>query len=113
MGFKQIGNMFRVVGTETFLDELSKWPKSDREAAEKLPAKLAEDPHVGQLLYFPFLREKRIGGRRVYYLVYDDLKIVLLVATSGKKDQQDTIDHIKEQFSEFRKLVEGLSKLDA
>lgn len=109
MAFNHFDEMFRVMGTDTYLRALTKWPKSDREAAEKLPPKLAEDPHVGQLLYFPFLREKRIGGRRVYYLVYDDLKLVLLVATSGKKDQQETINHIKEQFAEFRKLAEELS----
>ncbi|MEK6902461.1 MAG: hypothetical protein AABX02_02645, partial [archaeon] len=101
---------FQVIGTETYHEELSKWPKSDREAAEKLPPKLAEDPHVGQLLIYPSLREKRIEGRRIYFLVYDDLTLVLLVATSGKKDQQETIDHIKDQFVEYRKLAEELIK---
>ena len=102
--------MFHVIGTDTYLYELSQWPKSDREAVEKLPIKLAENPYVGQLLSYPSLREKRIKGRRIYYLVYDDLNLVLLVAISGKKDQQETINHIRSQLVEFRKLAEELAK---
>ena len=77
-----------------------------REAAEKLPHKLAETPFVGDKLSYPFLREKRIKEKRVYYLIYEDLKLVLLVATSGKKDQQETISHIKSQLDEYRKIAE-------
>jgi len=43
-------------------------------------------------------------------LVYEDLKLVLLVATSGKKDQQATIDHIKHHLQEYRILAEKIAK---
>jgi hypothetical protein len=97
--------MFKVVGTETYLKELEEWSKADKEAAEKLPAHLSESPLVGKPLGYPFLREKKIGGRRIYYLIYPDLRLVLLVATSGKKDQQETIDHIRSQLDEFKKIA--------
>ena len=97
--------MFNVIGTNTYLTEIKKWTKTDREAAEKLPKKLAENPFVGDQLTYPFLREKR-----VYYLVYDDLQLVLLVATSGKKDQQETIDHIKSQLDEYRKIADEIAR---
>ena len=102
--------MFNVIGTNTYLIELKKWDKADREAAEKLPNKLAENPFVGDQLSFPFLREKKIKEKRVYYLIYEDLKLVLLIATSGKKDQQETIDHIKSQLGEYRKVAEDIAK---
>ncbi len=102
--------MFKVIGTETYLEELEKWSKTDKEAAEKLPVHLSENPLVGKPLGYPFLREKRVGGKRIYYLVYPDLRLVLLVATSGKKDQQDTIDHIRSQLDEFYKIAEEVSK---
>lgn len=95
-----------VIGTETYLKELEKWDKSERYLAEKIPAKLTVNPRVGDHCGYPFLREKRIREKRVYYLIYDDLKLVLLVATSGKKDQQFTIDHIKEHLDQFRKIAE-------
>jgi len=102
--------MFTVIGTETYLQELKKWPKPDQEAAAKIPSHLAENPYVGKPLNYPFLREKKIEGRRVYYLIYDDLKLVLLVATSEKKDQQNTINHIKIHLDEFREIAERISR---
>ncbi len=102
--------MFKVIGTETYLKEISKWSKVEIQATEKIPKQLAENPFVGQQLRYPFLREKRIKEKRVYYLIYEDLKLVLLVATSGKKDQQATIDHIVSQFDEYREVAEQISK---
>jgi hypothetical protein len=102
--------MFAVIGTATYLHEISKWPKPYQEAAAKYPQKLAENPSLGDPLGFPFLREKRIREKRIYYLVYEDLRLVLLVATSGKKDQQRTIDYIKEQLNEFRAEAEKAAR---
>ena len=98
--------MFKVFGTNTYLEEIKEWSKAEKEAAEKLPKKLAENPFIGDPLSYPFLREKRIGGKRVYFLVYEDLKLVLLVATSDKKDQQATIEHIKTHLDKFKKTHE-------
>jgi len=102
--------MFIVIGTETYNSELKKWSKQDYNQAEKIPKKLAENPYVGRELTYPFLREKRINGKRIYYLIYEDFKLVLLVAVSDKRDQQMTIDHIKENLKEFREVAEDLSK---
>lgn len=102
--------MFTVIGTDTYLGEIDKWSKVDKEAAKKLPKKLAANPFSGSQLSYPFLREKRIKEKRIYYLIYKDLKLVLLVAVSGKKDQQATIDHIKENLDDFRKIAEKIVK---
>ena len=102
--------MFKVIGTDTYLHELQRWPKQDYDAAKKIPKKLAENPYVGKQLSYPFLREKKIGGRRIFYIVYEDLELVLLVAVSDKRDQQATINHIKENLKEFRNVAEEISK---
>lgn len=102
--------MFKVIGTETYLKEVGEWPKDYRNMADKLPKKLSINPFVGDQLSYPFLREKRIKEKRVYFLIYEDLKLVLLVAVSGKKDQQATIDHIKNSLNEFRIIAENISK---
>lgn len=103
--------MYFVIGTETFEKEVNKLDKSEREIVDKIPKKLAENPYIGDQLLYPFLREKRIDGRkRIHYLIYDDLKLVLLIATSTKKYQQQTINYIKTNFSEFRKIAEEISK---
>ncbi len=102
--------MFNVIGTETYQREIEKWPKDHQEIADKIPKKLAANPLYGDPLGYPFLREKRVREKRVYYLIYPDLNLVLLVATSGKKDQQHTIDHIKEQLDEYRVIAEQIVK---
>ena len=102
--------MFKVIGTDTYLKEIGKLPKSELESAEKIPQQLRENPFVGQQLRYSFLREKRIREKRVYYLIYEDLNLVLLVAVSGKKNQQSTIDHIVSQFKEYRKVAEQIAK---
>ena len=102
--------MFVVIETKTYQEELDKWTKADKEAAKKLPQKLSENPFVGKQLTYKFLREKHIGGRRVYYLIYEDFNLVLLVATSEKKDQQATIDHIKGNLDDLKALAEKISK---
>ena len=102
--------MFNVIGTDTYLFELQKWSKADQEAAEKIPKKLADNPFIGDPFNYPFLRERRVGEKRIYYLIYEDLKLVLVVATSGKKNQQATIDHIKNNLPEFRKEAERIAK---
>ncbi|MBI4017672.1 MAG: hypothetical protein HY366_01865 [Candidatus Aenigmarchaeota archaeon] len=102
--------MFRVIETETYQKEVLKWEKPYREAAEKLRYKLKESPFSGKPLGYRFLREKKIKEKRVYYFVYDDLALVLIVATSGKKDQQATIDHMKDKLHGFRELAEKITK---
>ena len=68
-----------------------------------------ENPYVGDSLGYRFFREKRVGGKRVYYLVYEDLKAVLMVAISDKKTQQETIDEIKSRLQDYYIVIqEGL-----
>lgn len=102
--------MYRVIGTETYLQEIGKWTKADREAAEKIPKRLSENTFAANPLGYRFLREKRIREKRVYYLVYNDLNLVLLVAASGKKKQQATINHIKTHLDKLRVIAEKISK---
>lgn len=102
--------MYKVIATDTYQKEIDRWTKADKEIAEKLPNKLSINPLIGKPLSYPFLREKRIREKRVYYLIYHDLNLVLLVATSSKKDQKETIAYIKRYLTDFRILAESISK---
>ena len=62
--------MFKVIGTDTYLEEIGKWTKSDRVIAEKIPHQIAINHYSGSPLGYRFLREKRVKEKRVYYLVY-------------------------------------------
>ena len=43
---------------------------------------------IGNPLSYPYLREKKIVGKRVYYLIYKEIAIILLVEASNKKLHQ-------------------------
>jgi len=101
---------YAVYTTETFEREISKLDSSDKEIIEKLFRQLKENPYVGDMLRYKFFREKRIREKRVYYLVYDDFSIVLVVAFGGKKAQQKTIEEIIKLFPEYEKYAEILYK---
>ena len=69
--------------------------------------KLSENPFVGKPLGLVFFREKKLNGRRVYYLIYEKFVIVLMVAISDKKTQQPTIEAIKNKLNEYYDLVKN------
>ncbi len=59
-----------------------------------------------------FFREKKLNGRRVYYLVYEEFVVVLMVCISNKKSQQAKIDYIKARLPEYYGMIkEGLTRL--
>jgi len=103
---------FKVFRTRTFEKEFDKLPKAEKKEIENFEKKLSENPYIGKPLGLVFFREKKLNGRRVYYLIYDDFVVVLMVALSSKKAQQATIDAIKERLDEYGETVkETLKKL--
>lgn len=96
---------YSVYTTESFDKEFEKLNKSDQEILDKMFKQLAQNPNVGDQLRFPFFREKRLREKRVYYLIYDDLSVVLMVAIGGKKAQKETIDEIVKLLPEFKEYV--------
>lgn len=102
--------MFRRVTLHTYKNQLKKWPLSQQDQAEKLTNRLKEQPYSGKSLGYRFFRELKIKERRIYFLVYDDLQLILLVATSDKKDQTTTISYIKNNLPEFKELARKISR---
>ena len=100
---------YAVYVLNVFDKEMNKLPEFERNIIQKIFLQLKENPYVGDTIRYRFFREKRIKEKRIYYLVYDDLKIVLMVAISGKKAQQETIDKIVNYFKEYRNYAEKLS----
>ena len=67
-----------------------------------------ENLYVGNPLNVRWFREKRIEKYRIYYLIYEDLRSVFMVAISEKKDQQKVINTIRLLFDFFRDELEHL-----
>lgn len=102
--------VYAVYTTETFEKEASKLSSNDREIIQKIFLQLKDNPYVGDALKYRFLREKRIGEKRLYFLVYDELSAVLIVSIGGKKTQQETIDYIIRYLPEYRVYIEQAIK---
>ncbi|MEK6943415.1 MAG: hypothetical protein AABX00_05110 [Nanoarchaeota archaeon] len=80
-------------------------PKNLQKEIEEFIKELKKGSKIGQPLGYPFFLEKRIDGRRVYFLVYDDIDTVLLITISDKKAQQDTIDRIKKDLDYYKDII--------
>ena len=98
--------MFKVFRTDEFEKLVRKLSKGEQERLGLIEEAIAQSGFTGDPLGFKFLREKRMGGRRVYFLVYEDMKAALMVSVSDKKTQQQTIERIKDFLPEFRKLMQ-------
>lgn len=79
--------------------------KKDFESLNSFIASLKENSSIGKPLSFNFFREKKISGKRIYFLIYEELELILLVGVSNKKTQQDTIDNIKSYLKEYKEYA--------
>lgn len=104
--------MYSVFRTAKFDKELEKkFSRSEISEVENFERKqLTNNPYVGDPLSYRFFREKKLGGKRVYYLIYDELKAVLMVATSDKKTQRTTIDEIRQHLDGYHQVIEEAIK---
>ena len=100
---------YSIYTTESFDKEVTKF-KIDNTRIQKIFLQLKENPYVGDQLQYRNLREKRINEKRIYYLVYNDLKSVLMVAIGDKKNQQATINHIIDCFDEYKEYLKKIIK---
>jgi len=101
---------YAVYITEDFEKEFNKLTNDYKKAIQKIFLQIKENPYVGDWLRYKFLREKRVKEKRIYYLVYDDLKSVLIVSSGGKKAQKETINEIVKFLPEFRDYLKSILK---
>lgn len=97
----------RVLETETFSRLFETLEKQEKGWIKKIIQQLMENAFVGKPLGFNWFREKKLGGKRLYYLVYEKSETVLLVAFATKKEQQKIISHILQNKEKYRQIVEG------
>lgn len=84
---------YRVVITDYLERKLKKLKFSDSHRLENLKKKLETNPYAGKRLGYNFF-EKKWGAFRIYYIVIEDVTIVVLVEYTDKKEQQAAIDYI-------------------
>lgn len=100
-------SLYAVYVTEPFEELFYSLDNSEQKWIEKIKQKLEENP-TGKILNFSWFREKKYLNKRLYYLIDENRRKVLLVAFTSKKDQQQTIDFIRANMNE---LLEYLRRL--
>ena len=100
--------------------EVYKSPLFDKRAKEilstiektqikRLFLRLKSNPYIGKPLRYNFLREIKFESKRIYFLIYKEICLVLIVSASDKKSQQKTINEIIKYLPEYKKLAYQLS----
>ena len=99
---------YKVFRSAGFQEEIAKYDKNIQDRVDKIEDKLMYNSKYGNPLGTEWFRESRFENYRVYYLIYEDLDAIYMVAISGKKDQQKTINTIKLFLEFFREEIEKL-----
>ncbi len=101
---------YKIFHTKRFDKELSKTDKTFQDWVDKIEEKLSENPYTGKPIDVEWFREKKLKNYRVYFIIYEDLKSVYVVALSTKKDQQKIINTIKLLLDVFKEEIQNLVK---
>lgn len=99
---------YKIYHSQRFNKELDKFDKYFQNRVDKIEDKLIENPYLGRPLNVSWFREKRCDKYRIYYLIYEDIMAIFMVAISEKKDQQKMINTIRLLLDFFRKEIENL-----
>ena len=103
---------FKIYHSKRFDKELAKYDNEFQDRVNKIEDELINNPYSGSPLNVKWFREKRHNKYRIYFLIYEDLQSIIMVAISEKKDQQKVINTIRLLFDFFKKELENLIKDD-
>ena len=100
--------MYRAFRANWYEKKLKKLSTKEQKIVEKFEQDIKQNPYQGSPLGYSFFREKRINGKRMYYLVYDSHQVVFLITISDKKAQQDVIDVVKANLDIYKEQIERI-----
>ena len=99
---------YSIYHTAALDKQLARMPKDFQDWTDKMEDQLVQNPYVGDQLRVPWFREKKKDKWRLYYLIYEELKIVYVVGMSEKKDQQAVINTIWLLLDQFQEEIRTL-----
>ncbi len=103
--------MYRFFRSEAYEKRFTKLDTAEQRRVINLEQQIKENPFTSKPLGYPFLREKRInGGKRILFIIYEELQIILFAKIATKRDQQDMIDDLKEHLKTYQEKVRALAK---
>jgi len=101
--------MYSVFHTQKYDKQFAKLLSAHEQTeTDDFERKLSERPYLGDPLGTPFFREKKIDGKRIYFVINDTHKGIFMIRISTKKDQQTAIKEIKKQLRYYQEYIKQL-----
>jgi len=98
--------IYRLFTTQEFDDDFNSLDESEKSRVRKILNQLREQGDgVGKPLKYPYFREKKFENKRLYFLVYKDSLIIVALAISDKKTQQETINRIISELKNYKDII--------
>jgi mRNA-degrading endonuclease RelE of RelBE toxin-antitoxin system len=96
---------YSIIKTNHFIERFDKIiPREIKSYFTSQMQKLENNPFgIGKALKYDFFRELKHGKYRLYYIIYEEKVMVVMVDVSNKKTQQNVIDRIIEEFKNYSK----------
>ncbi|MEK6873165.1 MAG: hypothetical protein AABW90_04200 [Nanoarchaeota archaeon] len=98
---------YGVYKTDSFKKLFETLDRNEQNWIKKIKENLDESV-TGKPLRFSWFREKKYLNKRLYFLVDEQRKKILLVSFASKKDQQKSIDFIIDNKDEFFDLLRNI-----
>lgn len=97
--------MNEIYETETFTKLYDAAEKTEQVWMNKIKDQLQQSLLTGKPLQFSWFREKKLGNKRLFYIVNEGSHKGVLVAFGDKKEQQRIIDHIIKNKERYLSLI--------
>lgn len=101
--------MNTVTESELFSELYYQLDKSEKDWIGKVIAQLKDNLSVGKPLIFDWLREKKFGNKRLFFLVNEKLGKAMLFSFSTKKEQQTIINHVIQNKEEYLRMLNEIT----
>ena len=95
---------YEIYSTDSFDRLFDSLDKDEQNWIKKIKLQLEKYP-TGKPLQFSWFREKKYLNKRLYFLVDEERKKVLMVSFASKKEQQKIINFIINNKDEFFNLL--------
>jgi mRNA-degrading endonuclease RelE of RelBE toxin-antitoxin system len=103
--------LYKIHATEIFEKKFKKIiPDNKKADTKRRIEKLKLNPYIGKPLGSNFFRELKLDKFRIYYEIYDEEVVILLISISNKKQQHDTIEYIQSKREELRNCIKNLKE---
>lgn len=103
--------IYRLFTTKEFDKDFDRLEVFEKERVKKILNQLKEKgDDVGKPLHYPYFKEKKFDNKRLYFLVYKNYMVILALAISDKKTQQETIDKIIQELKNYKEIIEDKIK---